>query len=434
MSDPRRSSSAPHRRTTSQKRAPNRITPKSEDDGTRHHDLISIQRDAGQEVHVTIGETGGHPSQTTGGGRDVDGGYSQLFNRVMSSGIYAALPLPARAVYTALVFLADNGRFFVIDGLHGPAPERVQDPPGVNLDRVMQVSGCGETAVKKAMKTLADRHLIRVLRKGGSQRDGRRIASIYQLLLPVAGLESVHLPEPIPGHVATRYRGAKRPGTEVSGDPVPRRDASRNPRAERGGTGSPRARSTRSQKKRGESPLDAEAVAELLELDDDGKIDTDLAQEMLRDRGVSETMVGRAMDEVSPVEIARRVLDFDIRNRQPGRKKTAGWLAKSVLVGYDLHADTVEFLERQRTMATRAKRRQEHDAAERVEAERHAAIDAWVHREFDAADDEELAIWKRKVIEQYPRLVRGLEDADPKENERLRTLIYGMLAALYPEE
>ncbi|RYG62438.1 hypothetical protein EON77_22280, partial [bacterium] len=100
-----------------------------------HRDVIAIERAADQQVSVTIGAP-------TAGGREVDGGYSQLFNRVMSSGIYAELPLPARAVYTAMVYLADNQRYFVVDG---------RDGKGVNIDRIMTVSGCGETAVKAAV-------------------------------------------------------------------------------------------------------------------------------------------------------------------------------------------------------------------------------------------------------------------------------------------
>ncbi|MEM6314798.1 MAG: hypothetical protein AAF743_11960, partial [Planctomycetota bacterium] len=123
-----------------------------------------------------------------------------------------------------------------------------------------------------------------------------------------------------------------------------------------------------------------------------------------------------------------------IRNRRPGRAKTAGWLAKSVLVGYDLHGDTESFLaDAERQAAARSKRRAV-DAAEQAEAERQAEIDAWVTAEFDAADDEELAIWHRKITEQYPKLVRGLDGADPRTNPRLRSLIQGMLAGLWPGE
>lgn len=409
-----RRTGSPARSTPRPKRAP------ADDAAGRHHDYIAIERDADQEVHVTIG-------QPTAGGREVDGGFSQLFNRVMSSGIYAALPLPARAVYTALVFLADNGRFFIVDGQRGPGATAGTGAPGVNLDRIMQVSGCGETAVKSAMKTLADRQLIRVLRKGGSKRNGRRVASIYQLLLPVAGYEQAHLPD----HEATPYGGALRTGAVAPHDPVPGRPAPGKSRATHPHTGSPRADFTRNTKTEERPITPAEELAERIEA---GDVAAEDARGWLLERGVSELMVGRAVESVEPANIARQVLDFDLRNRQPGRPKTPGWLAKAVLVGYDLHATTQTFLDRTAQRAKAAARQRQHDAEQDAEAARQAKIDAWVNEELAVADDEELAEWHRKVMAQYPQLTRGLASADPRKHPRLRALIGGLLASCWPGE
>jgi hypothetical protein len=380
----------------------------------KHRDLISIEREADQEVRVTIG-------QTTGGGREIDGGYSQLFNRVMSSGIYADLPLAARAVYTALVYLADNQRQFMIDG---------KDGSGVNVDRIMKVSGCGETAVKQSMKVLAERQLLRILRKGGSEVNGTRVASIYQLLLPVAGYE--HLSKspakagynPVPGHAATRYPGAVRPGTAARPDPVPGRETTPNPIASRPATRSPSVHSSRKQTR-----TDRSSTATTNEGDE--------LRDMLAARGVGEPVLSRILSDHPPEDVRAHVLDFDIRNKLPGQsKKTAGWLAQSILIGYDLHEKTRKQLDavQRAEAAGEAKRRQQLD--EEREAERQAQLDAWTDEAFDALDDDELAAWKRKVMEEYASLpkMRELGRADPRESERLSRLIKGMLAKFAPAE
>ena len=417
----------------------------------KHRDYIAIERDPGQQVQVTIGEaragggTGEGDSdaayfgQPTSGGRDIDGGFSQLFNRVMSTGIYARLSLPARAVYAALAFLADNTRHFVVDGGYGKAGR------GVNLDRVMNVSGCGETAAKRALKELADRQLVRVLRRGGSLKNGARVASIYQLLLPVSGLEHLHLAgaedAPKPGHDAHPYRGASQRGTGARGDPVRDRDVTGFGSAGRGGTGarrdSPSKKQVDSSKKiskkaaidEGEELESPEAIARRLASDDE--VSPDAARAALERRGVAEPMRSRLLGVASPEDVLRHALDFDLRNRSgTGPAKTAGWLAKSLLVGYDLGPEAATIIERATAARAAEARRSLSVEAERAEEARQREIDARVEAEYAAADDEELAAWRRRVLHDYPGLTRGMADADPRQNKRLRNLIKGMLASL----
>lgn len=381
-----------------------------------HRDVIAIERDAGQQVSVTIGAP-------TAGGREVDGGYSQLFNRVMSSGIYAELPLPARAVYTAMVYLADNQRYFVVDG---------RDGKGVNIDRIVTVSGCGETAVKAAVRTLAARGLIRILRKGGSTPDGTRYASIYQLLLPVAGLEHLNKASPglvPPGHAATPYRGAPRPGTPAQADPVPGRVADRFGGASRSTTGAHRASSNRTARNKDISKA-ADADTDEQSADAQTK-----PREMLKSRGVGEPLLGKILGQVDAATIERHCIDFDVRNALGlGARKTAGWLVQSILVPYALHDRTlVKFDDVDRAAKAGEHRKREAIAAAR-EAERLATVDAWVEEQFAATDNEELAALKAKVIAEYGAVARGLDRADPRTNVRLSRLIKGVLSQLYPSD
>ena len=403
---------------------------------SKHRDYIAIERDAGQEVQVTIGEAragraGDHEpiyiGQTTAGGRDIDGGFTQVFNRVLSSGIYAALSLPARAVYTALAYLADNTRCFVVDGGYGG-----RAGSGVNIERIMAVSGCGETAAKKAMKELVDRQLVRVLRKGGSRRNGQRVASIYQLLLPVDGYEALHVGQNNanrPGRDTTGYGIATRPGTAAQGDPVPPREATRFPGATRSSTAAPRARTTRKSNKPQNSKSPRAAAAK-------EKADPEKGNSLadgLAARGVGEPLLSRLLEEAEPETIRRHLLDFDIRNRLQGaKKKSPGWLGQSILVPYDLHEETLRTLEQEQRSAgakVAARRREVEDA---LEQERLVAIEAWVEEQFAEMEDDELSAWKARALDRFPPLTRGLVKADPRTNERLVRLIKGMLAELCP--
>lgn len=378
----------------------------------KHRDVIAIERDEHQQVQVTI-------SEPTGGGREVEGGYSQLFNRVMQSGIFAALPLPARAVYTALVYLGDNTRHFIVDG---------KDGKGVNIERIMAVSGCGETAVKQAIRTLADRQLVRILRKGGSTPDGTRYASIYQLLLPVAGFENLHKDTPPasrPGRVTTPYPSATRPGTRSPHDPLPVRQATRNPVAKTEATGSQNVRSNRTTRS-----LDSNrAAAAAQECSDEEQAG---ARQLLLARGVGEPLLTRILGTSDRQTIERHVMDFDIRNSLPGQtKKTAGWLVKSILVPYELHEKTRVKLDEQARVA-QAQQHHRLKAIEReLEEERQAAIDTWAEEQFAAADDEELETLRAKVVSEYGSVARGLGDADPRAHPRLSRLIKGILSQMY---
>jgi hypothetical protein len=376
----------------------------------KHRDLISVERDETQQVSVTIG-------QTTAGGREVDGGYSQLFNRVMHSGIFASLPLPARAVYTAMVYLGDNTRHFIVDG---------KDGRGVNIDRIMAVSGCGETAVKQAIKVLADRQLVRILRKGGSTPDGTRFASIYQLLIPVAGYENLHKSRTgidLPVRNTAPYPGTIRPGTESQHDPKPRRFPTPNPVAAEPRTGAHRVRSNRSDRN-----VDNITIVPEGQTADDKRS----ARAALIERGVKEPLLSQLVSQAEPSSILKHVLDFDIRNKLPGQSvKTAGWLVKSILVPYQLHERTIAEIESESRAQEAKSHRRLKDIEKSIEDERAAALNRWVEEQFANADDEELESLRQRVLSEYATLARGLEKVDPRTHPRLSRLIKAVLSQFY---
>lgn len=156
---------------------------------------------------------------------------------------------------------------------------------------------------------------------------------------------------------------------------------------------------------------------------------------MLAARGVGEPVLSRILSDHSPDDIRDHVMDFDLRNKLPGQsKKNAGWLAQSILIGYDLHEKTRKQIEsKQRAEAAGEAKRRQHLDEER-EADRQAQLDAWTEEAFAALDDEELGAWKRKVLEEYASLpkMNQLTRADPRENERLSRLIKGLLVKFAP--
>lgn len=158
---------------------------------------------------------------------------------------------------------------------------------------------------------------------------------------------------------------------------------------------------------------------------------------MLAARGVGEPVLSRILSDHSLEDVLAHVLDFDVRNKLPGQaKKNAGWLAQSILIGYDLHEKTQKQIESKQRAETAGEAKRRADEIEAREADRQAQLDAWTEEAFAALDDDELGAWKRKVMEEYASLpkMRELGRADPRESERLSRLIKGMLAKFAPAE
>lgn len=155
------------------------------------------------------------------------------------------------------------------------------------------------------------------------------------------------------------------------------------------------------------------------------------AEAALLARGVTEPTLSKLLDEHDPETIVRKCVDFDVRNRQPGKAKEPGWLVKSIVVGYGLHPATQKAIDREKKAAAKRVRDAELAAEADEEAERQAAVDAWVEEQLEQADDEEWDAWHAAVLERYPVVARNLRRSDPRTSPKLRGLIAGMLAGMY---
>lgn len=159
--------------------------------------------------------------------------------------------------------------------------------------------------------------------------------------------------------------------------------------------------------------------------------ETAAAEAALAARGVEEPTLSKLLDEHDPEMIVRKCVDFDVRNRQPGKTKEPGWLVKSIVVGYGLHPATQKALDREKKVALKRERDAAQSAEHDAEAKRQAAVDGWVDQQLDEADDEEWEAWHDAVLERYPAVTRNLRRSDPRTNPKLRGLIAGMLAGMY---
>jgi len=355
-----------------------------------HREVIAIEREEDQTVSLTIGST------PTGGGREIPGGFDQMFRRVVAWRLYAKLPDAAKLIYPALVHLADNRDHFLIKD--------------VGYATICDVAGVSRNTARRGIKVLVERRLLAVIRQGYRKPDGSIECSTYQMLVPTeqpalgSDRDHPYIPK---GH------------TPVSFSDLPL--GSQMPR-DSGALGHNRmAREGRFTE-----------VEEIEQVDSSRSAVADEFADELRKRGIGEPLLSRIIDSCDQQTIERHLVDFDIRNKLPGPKKTAGWLVKAITVPYELHEKTHQHFS---LLVRKAKAEDQHRrqrAADQSEAEQTASIERWVEGQFDGLDDDELDAWKRKAIQQYGTLARGLDKADPRENERLRRLIKGMLAHLCP--
>ncbi|MEM6560231.1 MAG: helix-turn-helix domain-containing protein [Planctomycetota bacterium] len=338
--------------------------------------------------------------QVTDGGGAIPGGFSQLFNKVISSLAYAALPEAAKLVYPALVWMADHRRQFVIENR--------------GYGEISKYAGVSRSTAQKGIAKLTEAGLVRLARPARRTASGGLTANVYQLLVPIDGLDLED-----DTHTATRATPVPRRGTAPTHQPVHTSTAPRHTPVP------PTGRNTKkTKKKNSKTAKRAAAVGEGVKE----------VQAMLIERGVGDPLLSRVLDTAEPAFIRQHILDFDLRNKLPrSARKSPGWLVQSILVPYDLHEKTIAQLEveqRQKRGNAQRRRKQLTDALEQERANR---VDAWVEEEFASMADDELAAWHRKVLDQHPRLTRGLTNADPRTNAKLTRLIKAALSSLYVE-
>jgi hypothetical protein len=385
--------------------------------------------ETGLDTHILRVPSGTAVNVTVNDRANIPGGWHSGFNRVYEWGYFANLSPAAKAVYKILEWRADYNNQFVVNAR--------PDGMGLGYAGIAKFAGVSVESVKRAMSELTVLDLVRVTRrhryfKGGEAPNAPKQ---YQLTVPavsfsdrLADLSDAERKQVFrQGKASAALATARSSVTPPSGHtqsplgntPDPTVQARMTPREGRG-RAVDRVADALNSKIRDHQDSSKKADA------------TDLESE-LRKRGVGEPLLSRLMTNTPADVIRRHLMDFDIRNQLPGQpKKSPGWLVKSITVPYELHEKTTQCFEREAKKARGEEVRQQQRAAEDAEAEQTARLEQWTEEQFQQLDEEELRAFQRKVIEQYGRLARGLDNADPRTHERLRRLIKGMLAHLYP--
>jgi hypothetical protein len=305
--------------------------------------------------------------------RAIPGGFSKLFNRLIDSGAYAQLSVPAQRIYPVLVRLAnfDREEQFVFDGSIRSIAKRT----GCNLSTA--VRGLRDLAAAKLMVKLVD----------GTGEPGR-VSSRFQLLIP----------QPDPKTEAGGY-----PKTGSRGDA----EAKSHGDFKSASTPDPESASFKAHTKKSHNK-----VSGILEL-----------------AGIHEPTRSRLVQTIDEQELMLRVKDWENR-RHAGSKLGVAWLIASIQQKYELHETTQAQIDQQSRAQAASANRIKKLEQQAEDDRRQKEIDDQVQTMFDEMSDEELAHWKSIVVEELPSLIRNPERADPRTHERLRRLILGKLAHL----
>lgn len=347
----------------------------------QHRDVISIERDADQAVHLTIG-------QATEGGGSIPGGFSQLFNRVISSFTYARLPEAAKLVYPALVWMADHRRQFVIENR--------------GYGEIARYAGVSRSTAQKGLARLIDAGLARLACPARPDGRGGLTANVYQLLVPIEGID------PMPAYEPPRTVSRTTPVPPKSTPPVRETAQPRPAKRQAAVPGNGRLY------QEGESKNQQQPNA---------------AAAKLAAAGIREPVLSNLTGQKSQEELLLRLKDWQTRNAS-GAKLGVAWLIASIQNGYELHEQTRREIDRDvRAMAATAHRLRELER-EADEARRQQELESQVTELLESMSDEELEHWKAVVVAEFPALIKRPERVDARTNDRLRRLILGKLATL----
>jgi len=356
---------------------------------SKHRDIIAIERESDQEVRVTIGQNSNDSfssGATTEGGGAIPGGFSQLFNRVISSLSYAKLPEAAKLVYPALVWMADHRRQFVIENR--------------GYTEIARYAGVSRSTAQKGLARLIDAGLVRLARAARPNGFGGLTANIYQLLVPIDGVDTSDVFEQ--PYTVSRERGIPRNSTPVSREPV------------RGSTAKRADPVPRSGRYKQEEEL---------------KNNNSVAKSKLASAGIREPVLSRLASNNEEAQLLLRLKDWENRCKA-GSKLGVAWLIASIQQKYDLHESTRAQIDQQSKSEAASAHRIKKLEQQADEDRRQKEIDDQVQIMFDEMSNEELAHWKGVVVAEFPSLIRNPERADPRANERLRRLILGKLCHL----
>jgi hypothetical protein len=357
---------------------------------SKHRDIISIEREADQHVQVTIGQHAPHLGQQTDGGGSIPGGFSQLFNRVISTLAYAHLPEAAKLVYPALVWMADHRRQFVIENR--------------GYSEIARYAGVSRSTAQKGLARLIDSGLVRLARAARPNGLGGLTANVYQLLVPIEGVDT-YLDQPA--------RTDERPHTVSRDRGVPHRDT---PPSRQPAHPSP-AKQAVPVPRNGRYKQEEESQ------------DNNTARAQLAAAGVREPVLSKLIRENSQEELLLRLKDWQTRTAA-GAKLGAAWLIASIRDRYELHESTRSQLDREKKLAAASAHRIARLEQQSREEQRQLEIERDAAALFESMSDEELAHWKQLVVEELPSMFRNPEKLDPRTHARLKRMILGKLAHL----
>lgn len=346
--------------------------------GRKHRDVIAIERDGDQQVQVTI-------SQPTEGGGAIPGGFSQLFNVVISTLSYAQLPEASKLIYPALVWMADHRRQFVIENR--------------GYSEIARYAGVSRSTAQKGLARLIGCGLVRLVRPARPDGRGGLTANIYQLLVPIEGLE------PPPTYTDSRERGMPRNNIGVSRETAQRSTVNRHSSVPRIGRN-----------------IQEE------ELEHNNK-----ARQALADAGIAEPVLTKLVESKPEEELLLRLRDWKTRKKL-GAKLGVAWLIASIRETYDLHEQTQCDIDNERKGSLATAHRLKQFDQERLAEEEQRKLDEQANRMLDEMSEEECEHWRKIVMSELPSLTRGLEKTDPKKEGRLRRLILGKLVHLIAPE
>lgn len=291
---------------------------------------------------------------------EIPGGFSQLFNRAISTGALTRCSLPARALYPFLVWAADTQAQFVISGKSQPY--------------LQKVSGLSQNALRKAIASLQEHGLLRVVRepRRPSAEAPMGVPAMYQLLVP-APLPSISEGKwghEAPPRTVTTSGNVPPPGDTTWDYPAPPRGRASVSRV--GAPSAPKKRSSERSSRSGGLESKVDDLGEGARLLVDAGLDADVAVTLASMRDL----------------FALRV--YAERSKQ--MEHPIGWLVAAIRGGYQLHKATANRLKAQDREASASVKREADRVAKNEEnadlRRRQSLIDATVDGWFEVAPAE----------------------------------------------
>lgn len=181
--------------------------------------------------------------------------------------------------------------------------------------------------------------------------------------------------------------------------------------------------------RKGKRPPGAAARAQQRQNKTETLLDSSSTRSRLIGAGIGEPVLSRLISTETNDELLLRLKDWETRKKL-GSKLGVAWLIASITNKYELHERTQRELDQSANQAAARAHRLKQLEEDAAEERRQREIDTQAQAMFDEMSDEELAHWKRVVMDELPGMVRGADRVDPRTHPKLRRLILGKLSHL----